>query len=151
MCIPARHRVSLFPDARELLATIKHEGLRCVVFSNTVWRRARSYWRDFEAFDVAHLVDAVVASVDLGVRKPHRAMFEASADAGGISLDRCVVIGNSERLDVEPARALGLRVLRVAIEEPVPHTSQADRTASSLHEAAEVLQTWCRGREQQES
>jgi FMN phosphatase YigB (HAD superfamily) len=144
MCIAAHGRVELFPDADELLQTLRRHGLRCAIVSNAVWRDNAAYWRDFSALGVAPLVDAVVSSVDVGYRKPHRAIFEAGAAAVGVALADCLVVGNSESRDVRPAKALGLPVVRVALEEPVPAQTQADRVASSLREAAGVVSLWCR-------
>ena len=139
MCIPAQAGVRLFPGARELLAVIRSLGLTCVAVSNTVWRDGAAYRRDFEAFGVADLLDAVVSSVDAGMRKPHRGIFEKAAAAAGARLDACIMIGDSEVSDIGPARSLGMRSLRVAIEEPPPLVSAADRVVGSLFEAADVL------------
>jgi FMN phosphatase YigB (HAD superfamily) len=144
LCIPARGRVELFEHADELLRMLRQEGLRCAVVSNTVWRDNAAYWRDFEALGVAQFIDAVVSSVDLGYRKPHPAMFQAGAAEVGVALADCVVIGNSETLDVRPAEALGVRVVRVALEEPPPAGSDADQVASSLGEAADIVRWWSR-------
>jgi FMN phosphatase YigB (HAD superfamily) len=144
MCIPAHSRVELFPHADELFQTLRHHGLRCAIVSNTVWRDQAAYWKDFTALGVATLIDAVVTSVDLGYRKPHRAIFEAGAAAVGAALADCIVIGNSETLDVRPAKALGCPVVRVALEEPPPAVTEADHVATSLREAASVVSRWCR-------
>lgn len=143
MCVPAVLRIRLFPGPRELLECIKNLGLKCVICSNAVWRDAAAYWRDFEALGVASLIDAVVSSVDAGVRKPHPRMFDKAAAAAGVPLDACIVIGNSEVRDIRPARSLGIRSLRVAIEEPPPAASAADHVTGTLFEAAEVLRAWC--------
>lgn len=144
LCVPAHGRVELFAHAEEMLRVLREADLRCAVVSNTVWRGNAAYWGDFEALGIAPFIDAVVSSVDLGYRKPHPAVFEAGAAAVGVALPDCVVIGNSERLDVRPAKALGLRVVRVALEEPPPAVTEADHVACSLREAAKVVIEWCR-------
>jgi len=55
------------------------------------------------------------------------------------------MVGNSESKDVVPARRLGLRSIRVAIEEPRPAASEADGVAGSLEEAARLLHAWADG------
>ncbi len=70
-------------------------------------------------------------------------MFDKAAAAAGVPLDACIVIGNSEVRDIRPARSLGIRSLRVAIEEPPPAVSAADHVAGTLFEAADVLRAWC--------
>jgi FMN phosphatase YigB (HAD superfamily) len=52
------------------------------------------------------------------------------------------MVGNSEAKDVLPARALGIRTIRVAIEEPPPAISAADAVTSSLDEVARLLTSW---------
>ena len=55
-----------------------------------------------------------------------------------------IMIGNSEVNDIQPAVALGMRVLRVAIEEPAPRETAAHAVAISLEQAAAVLRNWWR-------
>ena len=143
MCVPAVLRIRLFPGARELLESIQNLGLKCVICSNAVWRDAAAYWRDFEALGVVSLIDAVVSSVDAGVRKPNPGIFDKAATAAGVPLYACIVVGNSEVRDIRPAQSLGIRSLRVAIEEPQPAVSAADHVTRTLYDAAEVLRAWC--------
>ena len=65
----------------------------------------------------------------------------ACADAG-CSPEQCIMVGNSEVNDIEPAKALGMRTVRVCIEEPPPITTRADAVVESLNELAAVLDAW---------
>lgn len=142
VCLPARPWLKLFPGAAELLAAVRRAGLGCVIVSNAFWRGADAYWRDFEDLGVAGEIDAVVSSVDVRFRKPHPAIFQAGMAAAGAAPAACAMVGNSESKDVVPAKRLGLRTIRVAIEEPKPPTSQADAVTNSLDEVAQLLLTW---------
>ena len=142
MCLPAYGRVALFDGAYDLFASARERGLVCVVITNAVWRDGRDYWRDFADFGLVPFINAVVSSVDVGFRKPHRAIFSAALALTGCPAERCVVIGNSERHDVVPALALGMRAVRVAIEEPLPTTSVASAVVGSLHDVSTILRTW---------
>jgi FMN phosphatase YigB (HAD superfamily) len=142
MSLPAHPLVGLFPGAPELLRAVRRAGLRAVVLSNSYWRSNAAYRRDFEDLGVGGEVDAYVSSLDVGFRKPHRAMFEAGLRAAGTPAERCAMVGNSEEKDVRPAKALGLRTIRVAIEQPLPATSEADAVTTSLEEVAHLLTTW---------
>jgi FMN phosphatase YigB (HAD superfamily) len=135
-------RDRLFAGVPELLQTIRVMGCRCVILSNAIWRGAREYEDDFVALGLAEYVDAVVSSVDVGYRKPHPAIFEAALTAAGCSANACVMVGNSERNDVLPAVALGMRALRVAIEEAPPSATAAHGVATSLVEVSAVLRLW---------
>src|SRR5215472_17974760 len=84
------------------------------------------------------LVDGVVTSYSMGRRKPDRAMFERGLHIAGCSADEAIFIGDKEAKDIEPALALGMTTIRVAIQEPRSPT-RADRLVTSLSEAAEAL------------
>jgi FMN phosphatase YigB (HAD superfamily) len=81
----------LLPGARELLATIRSLDLGCVAVSNAHWRDGDDYWQDFADLDVAHYFAAVISSVDVGVNKPHRAMFDAALAVGDWTAAQCVM------------------------------------------------------------
>jgi HAD superfamily hydrolase (TIGR01549 family) len=107
-------------------------GLRCIVLSNVQVRGAAEYWRDFNDLDVAHLIDAIVTSLEVGFRKPHPAMFDAGVQRAGT----CVMIGDSEVKDIQPAVGLGMPAIRVAIEVPPPASSAAHAVVTSLFQRA---------------
>jgi FMN phosphatase YigB (HAD superfamily) len=144
MCLPAHPLVRLFAGAPELLRALRGAGLRAVVVSNAYWRSAAAYRRDFTDLGVAGWIDAYVSSLDVGLRKPHRAMFDAGLAAAGVPAERCAMLGNSEYRDIHPAKALGLPTILVAIETPPPTSSEADAVATSLPEATSLLLSWTR-------
>jgi FMN phosphatase YigB (HAD superfamily) len=142
LCQPASAGIQLFTGALELLACIRNLGLRCVIVSNVQVRGATEYWRDFQELGVADCINAVVTSLDVGYRKPHPAMFEAALRAANCGVESCVMVGNSEVKDIQPAVAMGMRAIRVAIEEPLPASTAAQAMASNLSEAGEILRAW---------
>ena len=142
LCAPAAADVALFPGARELLETVRGLGLRCIVVSNVQVRGAAEYWRDFNDLDVAHLIDAIVTSLDIGFRKPHPAMFEAGVRPAGCAAGACVMVGDSEVKDIQPAVRLGMRAIRVAIEAPPPASSAAHAVVTSLSQAGSIVTEW---------
>jgi len=52
------------------------------------------------------------------------------------------MVGNSEVNDIEPAVNLGMRSIRVAIEEPPPGRTCANVLATSLFNVARQLERW---------
>jgi FMN phosphatase YigB (HAD superfamily) len=142
LCAPAVSGVALFPGAHELLETIHGLGLRCVVLSNVQVRGAAEYWRDFNDLDVAQLIDAIITSLDVGFRKPHRAMFDAGLQSAGCAAGECVMIGDSEVKDIQPAVGMGMYAVRVAIETPPPASSAAHAVVTTLAQAASILTRW---------
>ena len=142
LCAPAAPGVALFPGAREFLEAIRGLGLRCIVVSNVQVRGAAEYWRDFNDLDVAHLIDAIVTSLDVGFRKPHPAMFEAGVQLAGCAAGACLMVGDSEVKDIQPAVGLGMRAIRLAIEAPPPASSAAHAVVTSLSQAGSILTEW---------
>ncbi len=139
MSIPVSDRMRPLPGAVELLATIHRLGMRNVIASNTYWRDADSYWEDFRLLGMAEHVDGIVTSVDAGHLKPHPAVFEMAMQRSGVSADRCVVIGNREENDVQPALALGMRAILVYPDDPKPSASRAHAVVPDLWECAKAL------------
>ena len=139
MGLPIDERITPLPGAKELLAAIRGHGLRCVIASNTYWRDAQDYWQDFRHLGMAENIDAIVTSVDAGHLKPHPAVFELAVQAAGVTPQECVVIGNSELNDVEPALAMGMRSILVYPDDPPPTTTRADVAVPDLWECAEAL------------
>lgn len=143
MDLPAEGIIEPFGGARELLATIKDLELTCAIVSNTTWRGSGGYRRDLNSLGVGDCVDVVTSSLDAGCRKPDEHIFRATLEACRVDPALCVMVGNSERNDILPALALGMRTIRVAIEEPPPSESRAQAVATSLHEVGALVRQWC--------
>jgi FMN phosphatase YigB (HAD superfamily) len=139
MAIPIHERFQPLPGAADLLQAVRDLGLKSVITSNTYWRDADSYWDDFGKLGMAHNIDAIITSVDAGHLKPHPALFQMAMRWAGVPGDRCVVIGNKEDNDVEPALALGMHAILVYPDDPEPRTSRADAVAPDLWTCARVL------------
>ena len=139
MALPVADRLRPLPGAIELLSDIHKLGMRSVIASNTYWRDAESYREDFRLLGMADHVDAIVTSVDAGHLKPHPAVFEMAMRVGGAPPERCVVIGNKESNDIEPALALGMRTILVHPDDPAPTSSRAHVVAPDLWACADAL------------
>jgi HAD superfamily hydrolase (TIGR01509 family) len=139
MAIPVADRMKPLPGALELLQEIHELGLRTIIASNTYWRDAQSYWDDFRLLGLAEHIDAIVTSVDAGHLKPHPAVFEMAMRIAGVPAGRCVVIGNREENNIEPALALGMRTILVHPDDPLPAASRAHAVAPDLWACARVL------------
>jgi FMN phosphatase YigB (HAD superfamily) len=143
--VPALRRALVVPaepfydGSAHLLRTTRDLGLRTVILSNTAYTDAGTYRSDLEAAGLSQWVDGIVTSADAGVRKPLPAIFLLALRAAGCLPEEAVMVGNSERADIEPAVALGMRAVLVAIDDRVPARSEADAVVTSLHDAAAVL------------
>jgi FMN phosphatase YigB (HAD superfamily) len=129
----------VFPGSLELLALAGRRGLRRVLVTNVAWSSASDTRRRLGPSGLADALEAIVTSYDVGFRKPHAAMFDAAVRAAACEPSECVMVGDDERRDVEPAVRLGMMVIRVAIQEPSPHETRAHHLVSDLQEVGEVL------------
>jgi HAD superfamily hydrolase (TIGR01509 family) len=145
MALPVIDRMRPLPGALELLAAIHELGMRTVIASNTYWRDAESYWDDFRQLGMAEHIDAVVTSVDAGQLKPHPAVFEVALRWADVPAGRCVVIGNSEENDIEPALALGMSTILVHPDDPPPSATHAHNVAPDLWACATALKAMLDG------
>jgi FMN phosphatase YigB (HAD superfamily) len=136
---PTGHEPPPFPGHRELLRAAGELGLRRVLVSNTGWV-SDDDWREWRlaALGLTGLLDGIVTSYSLGRRKPDRAMFDRGTDLAGCPAEDCVFVGDREDKDVLPALALGMTVIRVAIQEP-PGATRAQRQVTSLEDAVRAL------------
>ncbi len=141
MCLPASVMTRALPGARQLLETLRDVGLRRVILTNAIWRCETDYWNDFQAQGLAGLFEAVISSVDAGSRKPHQRIFELALEVAAAPPRQWIMIGNSEVNDIAPAASLGMRTVRVAIEDERPERSQADFMVMSLAEAARAVES----------
>lgn len=145
MVVPARLGIRRHPGFDTLFETLVKLPLRPIVVSNTNWRDAEGYWQDFRDFGVDQVLHNIITSVDVGQKKPHPAMFHAALAAAGCAGAEAVMVGNSETADIVPARALGMRTIRVCIEEPLTGRSAADVEVDSLGRVASLIQEWTLG------
>lgn len=84
------------------------------------------------------LVDGIVTSYSVGRRKPDRAMFDRALRTASCPATEAIFVGDKEAKDIEPALALGMATIRVAIQEP-PSPTRADRLVTSLAQAADAV------------
>jgi putative hydrolase of the HAD superfamily len=109
-------RFRAYPDAAPALRMLRSLGVRVVVVSN--WDH--SLHERLAETGLAPLVDAAVASAELGHAKPERAIFEHALGLAGAEPAGALHAGDSPREDVEGALAAGLRAVLVARGERPP-------------------------------
>ena len=97
----------VFPDAREALVSLRGSGLRLAALSNFDRRLPRL----LDDLGLRDLLDTVVYSEDVGVEKPHPAIFEELLERLALPAAAVLHVGDSRRDDVEGARAVGMPAL----------------------------------------
>lgn len=128
------------------LRGLRQAGLRIGVLSNTMW--PRSYHEAlFVRDDVAGFIDAQVYSCEVGVTKPHEAMFEAILGDLGVEPGEAVYIGDRLHEDIAGAQRVGMRT--VHLDHPMfagdhlhPSEARPDATISQLDEVVSLVGAW---------
>jgi len=102
-----RRSLVAYPDAVETLAALKQAGFVVGALTNVPFcLPRRTIHHDLRHTGLAPYIDGFVSSVDVGLRKPHRATFEWLAATLGVALEELVYIGNLPT-DVTGAKACG--------------------------------------------
>jgi putative hydrolase of the HAD superfamily len=107
-------RFRAYPDAAPALRSLRSLGLAIVVVSN--WDH--SLHARLAETGLAPLVDAAIASAEIGHAKPDPAIFEHALELAGAGPGSALHVGDSPREDVQGALAAGLRAVLVARGAP---------------------------------
>jgi len=100
----------VYADVRPALEQLIDEGLRLAVVSNWDERLPRL----IEALGLAPYFEVVVVSAEVGVEKPHPAIFETALERLRLEGPAVVHVGDRALEDVEGAEGAGIAGLRLA-------------------------------------
>jgi putative hydrolase of the HAD superfamily len=101
----ARGAWRLFDDALPCLRTLRTLGLRLAAITNAAGEHQRA---KLGALGLESAFDAVLISGEVGVAKPHRAIFRRACRALGVLPAQAVHVGDRLDTDAEGARDAGL-------------------------------------------
>jgi putative hydrolase of the HAD superfamily len=93
----------------DLVRRVRRAGVRTAILSNNI-AEFRSHWKAL--IDADNIVDIVIDSSEVGVRKPERAIYELTLDRLGVTAGRAVFLDDLEA-NVEGARNAGLHAIHV--------------------------------------
>lgn len=97
----------IFPEVLPLLDELARRQLALAVVSNWDERLPRL----LSALGLLERFDVLVFSQEVGVEKPHRAIFEAALERLGVAPHETLHVGDRKLEDAEGARAAGLEAL----------------------------------------
>ena len=124
------------PGARPALARLREAGIALVIVSNIMRTPGRVLREVLARFELLDYFAATVFSDELGVRKPHAAIFDAALRAVGGEAVTTVHVGDDPVLDVHGAHAAGLKAIQMlgAGVGGRRGAGQADRTIKRFSE-----------------
>ncbi len=92
------------------LHALKERGLRLGVVSNT-YQRGAVLREQLAAVGALPYLDVTVFSSEMGLRKPHPALFETPLAELGVPPAEAVFVGDSPREDIRGAKAIGMHTV----------------------------------------
>ena len=134
------------PDAKDVLAALRHRGYRVGVLSNTMWPRVH-HQEVFARDDLDVLIDAAVYSSELEVAKPHAEAFRAILTALDVTAEESVFVGDRLWDDVMGAQQVGMRTIWIPHSQiPAEHvpdgSARPDATAHRLLDVFTIVESW---------
>ena len=129
------------PGARAALETIAARGCTLVLVSNTMRTPGATLRKLLERYGVLGYFKHTTFSDEVGIRKPAPEIFALSLRAVGGDPATAVHVGDDAVLDVEGARAAGMRVIQVRTTSGRPPAGQvADAVIPSMAELPVALE-----------
>ena len=129
----------LYPEAQECLEQL-HGRYRLGIIANQNPGTAER----MKKFGIADYFDVIVASAEEGVAKPDSAIFLIALKKAGCRAVNAVMIGDRLDNDIAPAKALGMRTVRILqgygkYSVPTCEAEMPDYSVSSLNDVCEIL------------
>lgn len=106
----AKHHITLKPDAREVLISLKDKGMKIGVATGRM-SRGDGKWRELKNLGINSLVDTVVTAGETKP-KPDPASLIKCAEQLALSLDECIFVGDSIA-DVIAGKNAGVKVIAI--------------------------------------
>ena len=99
-------------SAQALLDSLRSRGLKTGLVQNSWPEPSRVLRRDVEEAGLAELLDVLVFSEDVGVRKPHPEIFLHAARELGVDPADTVFVGDGLETDVQGAAEVGMTTVQ---------------------------------------
>jgi putative hydrolase of the HAD superfamily len=103
-------RYNVDPETPRVLRALKERGLRLGAVSNTYQSRA-PLERSLADHGLLPYLDVLVISSEVGLTKPHPAIFQAALDSLRVSPAEAVFIGDIPWGDIKGAKDMGMRAV----------------------------------------
>jgi len=125
----AQYNLMWIRDAEETLRSLRDDGFKLGLISNTHWR-----WLPEKKEEMNQYFDVITLSYEYGYAKPHPSIFKTTLDKLGVSPGKCLHVGDDPIADVWGARQVGMKTAHVNL---VGVRCDSD---VSLHQIDELLQ-----------
>ncbi len=131
--------LSLDEDATRTLEQLRTKGLRLGVVTNTIWPLA-VHLKYLSRWEVLDYFDCLVCSSEVGIVKPHSAIFEQALRVLNAEPEQAVFVGDRTFEDVFGPHQLGMKtILRRLPYRENTFEAETDRSITALKELPMLL------------
>jgi putative hydrolase of the HAD superfamily len=130
--------VHVGPDVTRTLEALRADGLRLGIVSNAAYL-PRLMKQQLAALGLADFFDAVTFSSEVGVRKPHPAIYADALAKLGADPSRTLFVGDRVREDVQGPQAQGMRAVLTREWRQEDDPGVADFVIQRLGELAAIV------------
>jgi putative hydrolase of the HAD superfamily len=136
--------VHVGPDVVQTLEELRRQGLRLGIVSNAAYL-PRLMKAQLDALGLAQYFNAVTFSSEVGVRKPHPAIYQDALAKLGVEPARTLFVGDRVREDVQGPKSLGMRAVLTREWRQEDDRGSADFVIERLGELRTVLRRLAAG------
>ncbi len=104
------HGMSVYDDARGLLASLRYRGYRTAVVTNAIFPSSL-FGPKVNELGLAGYIDAFVSSADVGLAKPNPGPFLRALAELKVAPQDAIFVGDMVATDIAGARAAGMRAI----------------------------------------
>jgi HAD superfamily hydrolase (TIGR01549 family) len=108
----ATRRAEWFPDVKRTLLTLRKNGYKLGLISNTHWRISENLRNEFKKF-----FDVITLSYEHGYAKPHPSIFVATLGKLGTNANHCLHVGDDPAADIQGAKSAGMKTVFIKRRE----------------------------------
>lgn len=138
----ARYRKELeepYPEAYELLSRLASQYRIGVIANQSAGTEAR-----LESYGLSSFVSLCLSSTEAGLEKPNPAIFQLALEQAKCKPQQAVMIGDRIDNDIQPAKSLGWKTIRVLqgfakVQTPRNSEEEPDFTVNNLKEIMAIL------------
>jgi len=129
--------IAPFPQVPLVLMRLREKGIRLYAATNG---NAVKQWDKLIRLGLAHVFDGMFVSETMGMLKGEgfyaRILSQLRVEAGS-----CLMVGDREDADIAPAKALGIRTVRVLSERRAAEPSRADSVVKDLSSLPAIVES----------
>ncbi|MGC9436131.1 MAG: HAD family hydrolase [Methanomicrobiales archaeon] len=129
-------RITAYPNTESTLRRLKQKGIALSVITDAHSRNARAR---LEKAGLADLFDHLVTCDMTGTKKPDPFVFQYALDWSGVPPDEVLVVGDSIRRDINPARGLGLLTAHAVFGDRNVRDDRTGAADVTLADVSDVL------------